>query len=494
VQPFGSPDVRDVMRALVLSLATLATLVLAASAQAAGPWSAPVDVGPPSDYVEAPTLAFSLGGSGLVGWLVRMGGEPGATGGPIQGHNDGYSGRIAPLGSSGAPGRPRTLPDSVAAGPALDRTGRAVVLRTLVLSCDPDCGYRRKRMTWSNVSRNGTVGRAHPLATATLIGPPVLAVDARGDALAAWMEYRPTARQPALAGSYRIRAAWRRAGAAFDRPVTLLVTDALPFPAAVTGAIGRAGRAAVVFADVRETRRVVLAWTHGARDGFSPTRIVGPHQGFTRTAAAVTDRGRVIVAWGTQDAGEEAGRPWIVRAATLAPGSPRFSTAQTLDPGHGVNRPVGQIALAAAPNGRATVAWSAVRRASGTDLAFPVMTATSDAAGRFGRATQLAQVGAVGDVAVRADGAAIVTWATGEVAADSVLTKQAFAAVRTAGARAFGAPEAIADPDVARPPTAAFDPLTGSPTVAWAARPNGVDTSMGLGRTAVLRFATRQAP
>jgi hypothetical protein len=50
------------------------------------------------------------------------------------------------------------------------------------------------------------------------------------------------------------------------------------------------------------------------------------------------------------------------------------------------------------------------------------------------------------------------------------------------------------DPDIASPPTVAFDPLTGRPTVAWAARPNGVDPSMGVGRTAVLRFATREAP
>jgi hypothetical protein len=119
-------------------LVALAALALAAPAQAAGPWSALVDVGPPSDYVEAPNLTFSPAGSGLVRWLVRLGGQLGATDGPIQGHNDGYGGRIAPLGSSGAPGPPRTLPDSVAAGPALDRTWRGVVLRTLVLSSDPN--------------------------------------------------------------------------------------------------------------------------------------------------------------------------------------------------------------------------------------------------------------------------------------------------------------------------------------------------------------------
>jgi hypothetical protein len=482
------------MRALVLSLATVA---LAGPAQAAGPWSAPVDVGPPSDYVEAPRLAFSPAGTGLVGWLMRLGGEPGAIGGPIQGHNDGYSGRIAPLGSSGAPGPVRTLPDSIAAGPALDATGRGLVLRTLVLSCDPNCAYRRKRMTWSNVSRNGTVGRAHRLATATMTDPPALAVDARGDAVAAWSEYRPPAGRRELWGSFRIRAAWRPARAAFGRPVTLLTTQALDYEhnGAVSAAIGRSGRAVVVFADVRERpgrdRRLVLAWTHGSRGGFSRRLVVGPHAGFTRMASAVTDRGRAFVAWGTQDGGEQADKPWVVRAATLAPGDRRFSKAQTLDPGRGVNRPVGVIALAVDADGGATAAWSGVRWRSYTDFSFPVTTATSDRQGRFARATEIAPFGAVGDVAVRADGAAIVTWAQ---TAGQVLTGQASAAVRPAGAQSFGAPEAIAEPDVASPPTAAFNPVTGSPIAAWAARPTGVDTSMGIGRTAILRFATREAP
>jgi hypothetical protein len=271
-------------------------------------------------------------------------------------------------------------------------------------------------------------------------------------------------------------------GRGFGRPVTLLTTQALDYEhnGAVSAAIGPGGRGVIVFADVRERpgrdRRLVLAWTHGSRGGFSRTLVVGPHAGFARMACAVTDSGRVFVAWGTQDGGEEAGRPWIVRAATLARGARRFSKAQTLDPGRGINRPVGVVALAVEADGRATAAWSAVRRTSYADLSFPVTTATSDRTGHFARATEIAPFGAVGGLAVRADGAAIVTWAR---TVGEVLTGQASAAVRPAGAPSFGAAEAIADPDVASPPTAAFNPMTGSPTVAWAARPNGVDPSLG---------------
>jgi hypothetical protein len=482
------------MKGLVIALATVG---LAAPAQAAAPWSAPIDLGPPSDYVQAPRLTFSPAGTGLLGWLVRTGGEPGAVGGRLVSHNDGYAGRIASLGAYGVLGSVRALPDSVGAGPALDATGRGLILRTLALSTDEN-GRRRYRMTWSNVSRNGTVGRAHRLVTATMTDPPALAVGADGSAVAAWNEYRPPASQRELWGRFRIRAAWRPRGGSLGRPVTLLDTQALDYEhnGAVTAAIGGNGRAAVVFADARERpgrdRRAVVAWTRDARHGFGPTLVVGPHAGFARMAAAVTDRGRVIVAWGTQDGGEEANKPWVVRAATLAARARSFSHAQTLDPGHGISYAVGAVVLAVAADGRATAAWSGVRRSAPTDLTFPVMSATSDATGRFAPATEIAPDGVVGGLAVRADGAAIATWI--RTLSVGPTTGQATAAVRPGGATTFGAAEAIADPDVASPPTAAFDPVSGGAVVAWAARPTGVDTSMGLTRTAVLRLATRQAP
>jgi hypothetical protein len=55
-------------------------------------------------------------------------------------------------------------------------------------------------------------------------------------------------------------------------PVGGVVTD-YEHNGAVSAAIGPRGRAVVVFSDVRERpgrdRRLVLAWTHGSRDGFS---------------------------------------------------------------------------------------------------------------------------------------------------------------------------------------------------------------------------------
>ena len=481
-----------------LLLAPLLVLALAAPAQAAAPWSAPADVGPPGDYVEAPTLGFSSSGTGLAGWLVRnlpAGVPPGAITVTYQGDNDGYTSRIAALGAGGAPGTPSVPPGIDVAGPALDVAGRGLVLRSQILSSDSNA-RRRQRVTWAQVSPKGVVGRARPLFTATLTDRPSLAVDARGDAVAAWSEYLPPRSRRALWGTFRVLAAYKRAGHAFSRPVTLFVSQALDYEhnGAVTAAIGRGGRALVVFPDAHETRhgnrRAVYAWRSSGRGRFGPTMKVGPQTGFAHVAATVTDQGRAVVAWGTQDGGEEANQPWKVYAATLAPRSSRFGAVQTLDPGAGVERPYGVVALAAAPDGQVTVAWTAIRGA-GAGITFPVLAARSDTAGRFAPAQTLAPSGAVGGVAVRRDGAAIVTWAN---VVGIQQTNQAMAALRPAGATAFAAPEAIAAPDVAGPPAVAFDPVTGRPTAAWPARPNGVDPVQGLGRTAILRVATRAAP
>jgi hypothetical protein len=483
-----------------LFLAAVFALALVAPARAAAPWSVPADVGPPGDYVEAPTLAFSPAGTGLAGWLVRAqppgaGGLPGGINVTYQGDDDGYTSRIAPLRAGGALGTARAMQGIDVAGPALDATGRGLVLRSRILSSD-DNARRRQRVTWASVSSRGVVGQAHRLLTATLTDPPSLAVDARGDAVAAWSEYTPPRSSREIWGGFLVRAAYKRAGHAFGTPVTLLVTQALDYEhnGAVTAAIGRDGRALVVFADARERpgrdRRIVYAWRSSGSGRFGRTMRVGPHAGFAQVAATVTDRGRAIVVWGTQDGGEQADRPWIVRAAALAARSSKFGAVQTLDPGGGVERGFGGVAVAAAGDGRAAVAWTAVRGA-GAGLSFPVITATSDAAGRFAPGQTLAPSGAVGGVAVRRDGAAIVTWAN---VVGIQQTSQAMAAIRPAGARAFAAPEPIADPDVAGPPAVAFDPVSGRPTAAWPARPNGVDPSMGVGRTAILRVATRAAP
>jgi hypothetical protein len=468
--------------------ALLALLIAAAPAAAAPPWSSPVDIGPPADYVLSPGLRFSHRGVGLATWQVRAqpagaGALPGAIGVIQDQPNDGVTSRALALGVPAA--KVQQLPDSIAAGPVFQDDGRGLVLRTLALSSDGD-GNRRQRVAWSAVGRNGTIGRAQAITTATLGGVPTLAEDHSGNAIAGWSEL--------VRGRYRIRASWRPAGKAFGGPVTLYTTDAPGYArnGAVAVAIGREGRAFVAFADLRVNRRTdrkrLLAWTRTPRRGFGAAMVAGPHSDAADIALAVTDHGRAFVAWGTQDGGEEANTPWILRAATLAPRATRFSTPQLVDRGTNDHRPAGGLRLAVDPRGRVTLAWSSVRDNGG----FPVFAARTAAAGaRFGAPQQIAPMGALGGLAEREDGAAVVTYA--RVLAEQV-SDQAYAAVRVGPTAPFGAPEALAGVDHAMAPAVAFNTLGGSPTAIWPARPTGVDPSYGVGRTAVLRIAMRDAP
>lgn len=473
----------------VALLPLVAVLVAAAPAAAAPPWSAPADVGPPADYVLAPSVRFAHTGVGLATWQVRTqpagaGGLPGAVTVTQNQPNDGITSRALALGMPGA--IVRELPDSIVAGPVFQDSGRGLVLRTLSLSSDGD-GNRRKRLSWSQVSRSGNIGRARTITTATLGGVPTLAEDHSGNAVAGWSEL--------VRGRYRIRAAWRPAGRGFGSPVTLSTTDAPGYArnGAVAVAIGREGRAFVAFADLRpnrgQDRKRLLVWTRTPRRGFGTPMVAGPHSDAADIALAVTDRGRLFVAWGTQDGGEEANTPWILRAASLAPRARRFSTARIVDRGTNDNRPAGGVRLAVQPRGQATLAWSSVRANGG----FPVFAATTPAGGgaRFGAPQQIAPMGALGGLAEREDGTALVTYT--RVLAEQ-MTDQAYAALRPAGEPRFAAPEALGGVDHALPPVVAFNALGGSPTVVWPARPTGVDPSSGIGRTAVLRVVTRPAP
>lgn len=482
-------------RAALALLSPLAVLIAAPPAAAAPPWSSPVDVGPAADYVQSPGLRFAHTGVGLATWQVRTqppaaGGLPGAVSVIQNQPNDGVASRALALGVPGAP--VQELPDSITAGPVFQDDGRGLVLRTLSLCSDPN-GNRRARISWSAVARNGRIGRARTITTATLGGTPTLAEDHGGNAVAAWSEILPGTRRDG-ADRFRIRAAWRPAGRGFGRPTTLYTTDAPGYArnGAVEVAIGRAGRAFVAFADLRVTRgrdrKRLLVWTRTPRRGFGAAMVAGPHSDAADIALAVTDRGRLFVAWGTQDGGEEANTPWILRAASLAPRATRFSRAQLIDRGTNYTRPTGAVQLAVEPRGRATLAWSSVRADGGS----PVFAVTTGSGARFGAAQQIAPMGALGGIAQREDGTTIVTYA--RVLSEQEMTDQAYAALRPAGAAQFAIPEALGGVDRASPPVVAFNALGGSPTAVWAARPGGVDPSQGIARTAVLRVATRPAP
>lgn len=294
-----------------------------------------------------------------------------------------------------------------------------------------------------------------------------LAVNWLGEAIAVWREEERG-----------LRASYRPAGGPFGTPVTLFKGRNGQYPD-LTAAISSDGRAVVVDAGL-----VVRARVRTRNGRFGPIMRVGRGNESTQVAAAISNGGQTIVAWGSQDGGEEANKPWIVRSARLRRGARRFSATQTLDPGSAIARPEGNIALAFTPGGKATVAWSAVT----TRNTFPVMAAAAKRGGRFGAPQRLVPSGAVGGVAVRADGAAVVAWSA---VLGSQQPVQVFGSIRPAGGEAFGAPEAIGSLEAGfAPPLVAFDPVSGRPTTAWGARPKQPETALEVDN-AVIHVATR---
>ncbi len=453
-------------RAALVSLAAGALLATAATpANAAPPWSAPVDSGPPSDFVGVHGLAFTPAGRDVLGWTRSTQSLVG-------------SGRLTPAAAT-----QHALPAPLAAGPELDATGRGVVMTARALRTKPNAATRH-RIAWARVTPRGVPGRQRSLATATFLSSgPKLAVNARGDAIAAWTEQ--IVLTPQGASDYRTWASYRRRGGTFGRPVVVFRTRARADANPLSVAIGRDGRAVVVEANTTRIR----ARLRTGRRGFGAVLGFGFQHGSTQTAAAISDRGRTLVVWGTQDGGEQADKPWVVGAARLRAGARRFFE-QTLDHGGAVSRPEGRIGLAIGRDERATVAWSAIDTGP-RGATFPVMSARSDRAGFFAGKRRLAASGAVGDIAVRADGATIVTWAR---VVESQVSDQAQAAVRPAGASRFGTVEELGPADFATPPHVAFHPLTGQPVAAWSGGVGAIDPDTLEPRASVLRLATRAAP
>jgi hypothetical protein len=180
--------------------------------------------------------------------------------------------------------------------------------------------------------------------------------------------------------------------------------------------------------------------------------------------------GRAVVAWDSQDVGEEANEAYRVYAAVRSAGSARFGAAQLLDPGGPAIRSPGRVALGLGRDGSAVVAWSSPRGSFAGGISSAVRVASAGPRGRFGLQRELAPSGAVGEVAVGAGGAALVVWSQLAPEEEPV---DVIAALRPGGASAFGAPEAVSPSERAHDPSVAFDPRTGHAVVAWAATPAG---------------------
>lgn len=216
--------------------------------------------------------------------------------------------------------------------------------------------------------------------------------------------------------------------------------------------VGDGGDVAVAYR--RDDR--VEARVQRSAHSLGRVEVLGPAHPVATLDVSVAASGRVAVAWGSHATDGASRGPLAVHAVLRPPGPRRFGAAQTLsgEEKGGARGGEPRVALATAPDGAATVAW--------TDGAALVRTATASAAGRFTEAQTVAAGGAVEDVAVGPLGTALVVWSGTHTGGSPGL----FAALAPAGA-VFGPAEIVTDEAEAFDARVAVDARDGRPTVVW---------------------------
>jgi hypothetical protein len=297
--------------------------------------------------------------------------------------------RAVAFGPRGRLGRPQALsaPGARAdfAASAVASSGAAIVV-----------WFRHRGAHWrlEGATREPRAARfGAPQALSAFVRRPCctsvfVAIGARGDAAATWSS---TAR-PA------VWAALRGAGQRF-RASRLLARDASDAPRVV---VGDGGAVALVYS----TQHVPLRAADGLQlrrasstGAFGPAEHVNPGGGVTIADAAVTPAGRVLLAWRDQVHGAR------VHLSEAAPGQPPAAIGEL-----GGDVSAKHIAVAAADDGRAVVAWSqriSSRREQAMAALRPALGAPFAAPAALGTPWPAAEVGPARLVP---GGGALVAW------------------------------------------------------------------------------------
>jgi len=400
-------------RTLVLT----ATLLLAAPASAAAPWSDPQRVSSPHLSVTARALVagqdgriLALWGSEDFGASIRTEGTwtasrtSGATGfGPQR--------RVkADLYDARAYGKNRVV--------ALTRDERRVAV-----------AFGRT---------DGRFGSPQTIAVARRrIAATALATNERGAIAVAWIVDRGTNNDDLMVSV-------RPPKGDFSKPLRL-VREKLR---GVSAAIGPRGEVLVAWNAFDRVRARIRP---AGRRMFGRTDTIRSEDAFNaRLHTDVNAAGRAVVAWSARflSEGGTAG-PGFVQSAVRLSGTSRFRPAARLETGD-----TGTLELARGPGREFVVAW---RGAGGA------IRAATTRGSAFGTPATVDTGGEIGDLAVNPLGEAVVVWHRGD-------------AIRAADYRvgAFGTPQLVGPArDTAGPVHAIVDPHTDDVVVIWTDRPDG---------------------
>jgi hypothetical protein len=435
------------MSRIALLLTLIAVLAAPSAALAAPPWSAPAAI--PGALGSAAPVVVTPSGSAAT--LV-------ATGSTALGSTTTTPSALVPLSPTGQPGTPQ--PVTVAAGQlATYAKGRIAVAGSTL--------------------HNGTIDEHSHVAVA--LGTPASLAAARG------LTGSTGQNLFALAGNLRGDVAVLTGNANSVRTLYLrsagstVFRVALKFPISrdrargATVALGPKGDVLVVWED----NHVIFARHLGPTGHAGAAHRVGDGVQ-SNLQAAIDDEGRLEVAWKTQRVSEgESDATATIRFVTAAAGH-GFGAQRTIEAVN-AGRFVGAPGVRMIPegDGRTLLAWT------GFDGAHFVVRAADVVDGHRGTPQTLSPTGVdavLGDAAVGTDGAATVAWRSGVLGADPApgTNPTVFASLRGAGATAFGTPEQVSTTgeNVAVPPFAAVDPVSGRSFVAYAPLSAGVEVSV----------------
>jgi hypothetical protein len=434
---------RDVLlgvrtRALILGVAA-SVLALPAGAGAAA-WSTPVNVGSAANFMDNPFVGFSTKGRGMVAWTWRNGVGSSAQDGT----------RVATRAPNGIFGPEHAAPD-MRVPPVVFSTGRVAILQYV-------SSFRNGRERTKVQVAFGKVTGAFSLAkTIDVIEPsftPALASNNSGDVAVAYLQRtRNGARR-------EVTLAIRKRGGKFGTPRIVMGRGRAN---AVTVAVGRNGD--VLVAWEREGRIEARFQRHGHKLG--PVKRVGSARRLgTQLRAAVSADGQAWIAWRSQSVTEGGSNgPFSLKLAVSHAHGQGFRTPLLLDTFDRRGPEQTGFDLALDPHGNGMIAWT-----TWDGTRFRARLGIANRSGSFRSFQNLSSVQAnaiVYDIAAGRTGEALVVWvrliAAGEepggVRAGYIPPNAGYAGEQDIGAGVK-----------ARAPHAAFDPVTGRPTVVWSER------------------------
>jgi hypothetical protein len=427
------------LRRLPAAVAVAAALLPAAAAQADTPWSAPAVI--PGAAGQSAPLVLTRAGNGL---LVDASTRTNPT-------TEGAPSVLVPLfGDGRLRGTVHGLP--LAAADVATYASDRVVVAGSTLDANGTISDRSHVQVGFG-SAGGDLGRLRGLSGSTGERLFALASDKAGDVAL-------------ITGNTKRRRVWvrRHGGAATFRPA--LTIPASDRARGATVAVGATGDVLVVWEDQHH----VYARHLGPTGGLGRTTRVGDGVQ-SHLQAAVGDDRRLMVAWMSQRVDEgEAATPAQGFFATAAPGH-GFGAARPLTTAGGLT---GTGRYVSDPAIRLVTGDDGTTRLALTDFRQErfVVVARDVTDGHLGAAQVVsdpARNGVLADLAVGADGAAVVVWRTGiggndpDGGANAVL-----AAVSPRAGTPFGAAETVTGPDLVAvvAPTAALDTGRGHALVA----------------------------